>query len=107
MVKGTNHVFPQWVVHPGFSAHGRIHLGKQGSGDLDERHSTLITGRCKTGHVTDNAATQGYQGTVSIKMFFQQGIKYFVEHIQGLVLFTIWKNDVFDLKIVESRHCLL
>src|SRR5690606_33657270 len=104
LVEGADHVLAQGAVDAGLATHGRINLGEQRGGDLDEVHATLIGSCGKTAHVSDNASTEGKQGAVSGKVALEQGIVDAADSLQGLVFLAIRQHH--GTQVVVSQGSL-
>ena len=60
LVEGSGQVLPLFQVHGHLSAHGGIHLGQKGGGNLDEGDPPEQGGRREAGHIPGDAAAQGH-----------------------------------------------
>lgn len=75
LVKGPNHVFTQGMIDPRFASHRGVDLGQQGGGYLHKGHPALITSSGKPCDVANDAAAQGDQGGLAIKVACHQVIE--------------------------------
>ena len=80
----ANHVFSQCMIDGCFSAHRRVDLGEQGSGDLYEIHAALIGCGRKSRQVADHAATERDQHCITIEAILEQVREHAIECIQRL-----------------------
>ena len=79
-----------------------VHLGQQGSRDLDERHAAQEAGSRKACEIPDDAATQGNDQFTAVQLEIQQ---LFIDQRQHLEIFRLlaWRQG-YDKRLVS--RCL-
>lgn len=88
-----------WLI--GLAAHRGVDLGQQGGRHLDEVDPTLVAGRGETGHVTDDAAAQGDQGSLAVMPLLQQGIEDQLQGFPLLVGLAVGQHHRGDLMALQ------
>ena len=89
-MEGTNEVLARRVVHGRLAAHGRIDVGQQGGGALDEAQSSQGRGCHEAGDVPYDAAAKGNDHAVPVdgRLEAKQLIAQILVCSQRLVLFA-------------------
>ena len=78
------------MINPGFATDRRINLRKQGGWYLYQSYTALVGCSSKTCHVTHNTTAKSDHTTVACKTGLQQTVEHLIEHIEILVLLTVW-----------------
>jgi hypothetical protein len=102
LVEGADQILAAGVVDPGLAAHGRVHLGEQSRRHLHEGHTPLVSGRCKSGHVTHDTAAQGHDGAIPSEPVGYQHIENARDVGEGLVRLTIGNDGRHDPAGLEA-----
>ena len=89
LMEGADEVLTARMIHTGFAAHGRIHLGKQRSRHLNEVDAALITRCCESDDIADDPSAERHQCSVTIEAAVDQCIEDVCRGGERLVLFTI------------------
>ena len=84
---------PTGMVDRGLAAHGRVDLGEQGRGHLDEGHAALVDRRGETGEIADHAAAQRDDRGIALAALLDQGVKDLIERLPALVGFAVGQRD--------------
>jgi hypothetical protein len=108
LIERTDHVLAQRMIDAGLAAHRRVHLGQQGSRNLNEVHTALITGGCEPGHIPDHAAAQGNHRGPTVMPCSQQCIENGLQGFPVLEGFAIGKHDRQDVvtgqRLAQTLH---
>ena len=81
--EGSRQVFPRPEVHRHLAAHGGVHLGQEGGGELDEIHPPEDGGGGKARQVPHHAAAQGHHPVGAGKAEVQHGLPQLGEALGG------------------------
>ena len=73
------------MVHCHLAAYGTVHHRKEGGGELDEVDPTLISGGTEARHVTDHAAAELQQATLSGVVPVEHEAEKLVQIVKRLV----------------------
>ena len=87
-MEGADQVLTAGMVDTGLAADGRIHHGQQGGGHLHHGNSPQPGGGCKTGHVADDAATEGNDQRAALQPAGKGGVVDLGHGGGGLLVFT-------------------
>ncbi len=90
------------MVYPGLTANRRIHLGKQGRGNLDVGDSPLVTGGREPGHVAHHAATERNHCAIAREPRLHQSIQDLCKLVEGLEPFSIRQNRDSNVAISQG-----
>ena len=87
-MEGTDHVLVLTEIHTGLAADGGIHLGQQRGGDLNKADAPHV-GRCgKTSHIPDDAAAEGNQKIIPIKIVLNGPLVNLCDAVGVLILLS-------------------
>ena len=73
------------MVHCHLAAYGTVHHRKEGGGELDEVNSALVSGGAEACHVTDHAAAELQQATLSGVVPVEHEAEKLVQIVKRLV----------------------
>ena len=93
LVERADQVLPAPVVDGDLAPHARVHLGEQGSGDLNERDAAQEGGRGETGQVSDDPAAQRDDGGTAVHAVSQHGVVELSGPLQRLLLLAVRHLD--------------
>ena len=102
LIESPDQILPSCQIDADLAADATVHLGQQGSRDLDERHAAQEAGSRKTCEIPDDASTQGNDQFTAVQLEIQQ---LFIDQRQHLEIFRLlaWRQG-YDKRLIS--RCL-
>ena len=87
LVESADQIFAGLEIDAHFPAHGTVHLGEQGGGHLDQRHSAQVGGGDETRQIPDHATAQRHDERLALHAMGGELIVAGMENLQTLGAF--------------------
>src|SRR5689334_6738016 len=104
LMKGADQILAGLQIDASLAADGRVNLGHNCGGNLDDIDSAHVNRGEKTGHISDNAPAQGDQHSVAIGTESDQLFRQCLDGCHSLVTLAVWHFNHLHLPAVPGKR---